>query len=287
MSKLIDYKCSEYLSSNYLKEAAEKLNYNFPDLHKSSRAMSEISLEIMKEQGSAVAILPYCHTVEAENVGALINLGDENFGPRVERYRYESLNELSDIPKFDFEKGRLKNILSAIKLLSTDKQKIMLEIAGPITFFSSLCDIKHILKGIRKDPEKVKSLLKYYKNQLISYIDMAEKSGVTIISYADSSAGLGIVGPAVSKFLSEEFTLPFLKEYQNKFKSLTIHLCPKTTYVLSGLELAYFNEVCCDDLTYMEIITSDELRGHILGDRCINFMNDKIKNKKIRELILK
>lgn len=72
-------------------------------------------------------------------------------------------------------------------------------------------------------------------NQILEYMFLAQKHGAEMISYADSSGGVNILGPQMMEDITVNFTYPLLKEAEKLANDNTIILlCPKTTLALIG-----------------------------------------------------
>ena len=72
--------------------------------------------KMLKEKDKAVICeLPFCHTLEAEAMGGIINLGNEIAGPRAGGYVCTDVEEILNLPDMDFTKGRIQETLLACK----------------------------------------------------------------------------------------------------------------------------------------------------------------------------
>ena len=110
-----------------------------------------------------------------------------------------------------------------------------------------------------------------------------------MISYADSSGGLNILGPKLTKQVTEDFTYEYLKKMKRRTsgKSLLM-LCPKTTYALLGTEYAEFREYSLSGpMSYGEGCVEAIGKIDIVGQTCMKNAGLKLKNGKIKEVVLK
>lgn len=228
-----DYICSARKSDGIYSAVLESTPYKFPDVHFDCVAMAGLSLSVKTASGMDNCMLPFCHTVEAEALGADINYGDENNGPRVRDYVCSGIDDLLGLPDIDFEKGRIRTVLEACKLLREAGETAVLEVTGPFTVLNSLMDPSKIFRLIRKEPEKMQKVFEKLGKNIISYIIEAEKYGVNIISYADPTGGVSIIGPKLAENTAQSFMLPLFKELEKVTKPETlINLCPKTAFAL-------------------------------------------------------
>ena len=61
--------------------------------------------------------VPFCMTVEAEAMGAKVDLGDEFTEPRVCEYAIGTVTEHNKLQPIQMDEGRRKVVLDAIRLL--------------------------------------------------------------------------------------------------------------------------------------------------------------------------
>ena len=244
MSSIKDFKCTYDNGVLDHSEIVKELGFTFPDVYLHADMMAALSKGQKEKQGSPICVLPFCHTVEAEAMGGIITLGNEVAGPRAKEYLCTSYKELGDIEEIDFTKGRMQEVLKACQILHEQGEHVMLEVSGPITILNVLIDIKHIFKGMRKEPEFMKSVFQKVGTQILRYIEEAKKYGVDFISYADSAGGVNILGPKMAEQMVEDFTYDFLKEAQECSDEHTLlMLCPKTTFALLGTEKAELSDI--------------------------------------------
>ena len=77
-----DFKCTYGNSAGIREAVTNRTNLKFPDAYKHAETMAELA-QVLKECDKApFCELPFCHTVEAEAMGGIINYGNEKTGPR-------------------------------------------------------------------------------------------------------------------------------------------------------------------------------------------------------------
>ena len=78
-------------------------------------------------------------------------------------------------------------------------------------------------------------------DEILKFMEEAKKYDVDLISYADSSGGVNILGPRMAEQVVEDFTYEFLKKVEALADDKTmILLCPKTSLALIGTGHARF-----------------------------------------------
>lgn len=289
MSSIKDFKCTYDNGVLDHSEIVKELGFTFPDVYLHADMMAALSKGQKEKQGSPICVLPFCHTVEAEAMGGIITLGNEVAGPRAKEYLYTNYKELGDIEETDFAKGRMQEVLKACQILHEQGEHVMLEVSGPITILNVLIDIKHIFKGMRKEPEFMKSVFQKVGTQILRYIEEAKKYGVDFISYADSAGGVNILGPKMAEQMVEDFTYDFLKEAQECSDEHTLlMLCPKTTFALLGTEKAELSDIgVSNEITYGEGCIEVLGKAKIVGIQCAKNMGFLLKSGTMKEIVLK
>ncbi|KAF1086704.1 methylcobalamin:coenzyme M methyltransferase [Sporotomaculum syntrophicum] len=283
VQKVVDYKCKRSDTAGISEKIITDLKLEFPKSYNNASIMAEISLAIKKEEGNRVCLLPFCHTVEAEALGGMINLSEGKFGPRVATYAYNSEEELLQLQEIDFSQGRIGEVLKACQILKAHGEKVVLEVSGFFTILNSLIDVTKIFKAWRKDARTVEKIFNFLANNLYLFFKEAKKAGVAIVSYADPAGSVNIIGPKYTELVARDFTVPFLKKAaalaDNNFM---IHLCPKTSLILLSLELTARKTLDLDRrINYVEACLMAIGREKIIGQACIKDARTVLNHGKI------
>ncbi len=281
MGNIVDFNCTYINSVGINKEVTEKLNLEFPEAYKHWDTMALISEELKRHDNANFCELPFCHTVEGEAMGGSINFGDANIGPRAKDYICETAEELLSLPAIDYSKGRIAEVLKACKYLREKGENVVLEIAGPFTIMNVLIDARHVFKIFRKQPEKMQKIFDKFQVEILRYMEEAQKAGANMISYADSSGGLNILGPKMSEQVVEMFTYPLLKKAEEMLNDQTIiWLCPKTTFALLGTDKAKWQEIpLAETMKYGEACAQVIGKAKFVGETCIKNINYEAKDR--------
>lgn len=287
--KLVDFKCKGENAAGFSDKLIRDLKLAFPKSYQDSQIMAQISQYIKNEEESPLCLLPFCHTMEGEAMGGLININDGKFGPRVAAYAYQSVEELATLSDIDFSQGRIREVLKACQILKTQGEKVVLEVSGFMTVLNSLIDTTKIFKAWRKDAETVEAVFRSIADNLYRYFVEAKKSGVDIISYADPAGSVNIMGPKYTEIITKEFTLPLLKKAADLAdENCIIHLCPKTSLILLGLELAARKDIqFAKNIKYAEACLNTIGKGKIIGQACIKDSKRILSHGTIKALYLK
>lgn len=288
MSGIKDFNCTYDNSVGISEEVTKELNLEFPDAYKQWETMADIAKSLKNHDGANFCELPFCHTVEAEAMGGHVNFGNALVGPRAKEYICTDLEEILELPEIEYSKGRIHEVLLACQALRQQGENVVLEVAGPFTILNVLIDARYVFKGMRKKPDIMKKVYEKFEKELLNYIKEAQKYGVNLISYADSSGGVNILGPKIAEQVVEQFTYPFLKQVESIVGDETlILLCPKTTLSLIGTERAEFVDIDLSEvMKYGEGCVKLIGREKFAGQMCIKNIGYTLENKKIKAVRL-
>lgn len=288
MTEIIDFKCTYDNSVGITTEALKGLELTFPDAYKKWDTMAAIAIAIKKHDQAEFCELPFCHTVEGEALGGCITYGDEHIGPRGKEPICSSAEDILSLSNIDFNRGRISELLSACKHLVDCGEEVVLEVSGPFTILNILMDPRHIFKILRKNPDAMQLVFDKMQFEIISFIQEAFKVGVRLVSYADSSGGVNILGPAVAKQVVDMFTLPLFKKLERVIPENGLLLvCPKTTLALIGSGKADWKDINVDNSTpYIKACVQSIGQVKFVGQMCIKNKEFKIENGVLKALQL-
>lgn len=288
MAEMKDFLCTYDNSVGISGEVTKGLALTFPDAYLHQDTMAALSKALKEHDKAAFCELPFCHTVEAEAMGGIINYGNEVAGPRAKEYICTAPEELLELPEIDFSTGRIREVLLACKKLREEGEHVVLQVSGPFTILNVLIDAKYVFKAMRKKPELMKEVFWKLGNEILKFMEEAKRCGVDLISYADSSGGLNILGPKMAKQVVEDFTYEFLKKVETLADDQTmILLCPKTTFALLGTEKAKFHDLkLSGPMSYGEGCIEMIGKAKFAGQMCIKNVGYRLENGIFKEVIL-
>ncbi len=289
MGEIKDFNCTYDNSVGISGEVTEGLGLTFPDAYLHADTMAKLSKALKDHDGAGFCELPFCHTVEAEALGGIINYGNDKTGPRAKEYIYTDVEELLNLPEMDLTTGRIHEVLLACQELHEKGEHVVLEVSGPFTILNVLIDARYVFKGMRKKPEIMKEVFWKLGREVLRLIDEAKKYGVDMISYADSSGGVNILGPKMAEQVVEDFTYEFVKELETKADEKTIVLlCPKTTLALLGADKAELEEVeLPEPMRYGEACIAMIGEVKVAGQMCIKNIQYMLNDGRLKAVKIK
>lgn len=288
MGEIKDFNCTYDNSAGIRSEVTKGLGLTFPDAYLHCDTMVTLAKAMRKADDALICELPFCHTVEAEAMGGIVNMGNEIAGPRAGGYICTDIEEVLNLPEIDFTKGRIHEVLLACKKLREQGEHVVFEVSGPFTILNVLIDARYVFKGMRKKPEVMEKVFWKLGDQILKYMELVKEYGGDLISYADSSGGLNILGPKMLKDVTLNFTYPFLKKAERIADEKTmILLCPKTTLALIGTEKAKFVDHKLEEpIGYAQGCIDMVGKAHFAGQMCIKNVGYQLNNGIFKEVKL-
>jgi MtaA/CmuA family methyltransferase len=242
-------------------------------------AMAQASRKIYTGTGFENYGVPFAMIVEAEPLGAKVQIGDKLVEERVIEYNSNPLEEIMDtysvIPR---NENRMNIVLNAIGELKNSKVPVIGNITGHISTATSAVDPLVILKMLRKDPERVYSFFKFINNYLIEYAKESINAGADVIVISDPTATGEILG---GKNFSR-FAVPLYKEIIDTIHSFNVpvivHICGNANTIIDGLNSINADGYSFDSMVNMRHAKS-MLSGRLMGNVSTQLLHNGEKDK--------
>lgn len=232
----------------------------WPKAHVDAETMAKLAEFPYKNRLFDNIGVPFCMTVEAEAMGAKVDLGDEFTEPRVCEYAIGTVTEHNKLQPIQMDEGRRKVVLDAIRLLcqSSPDAAIIGNITGPISTASSLIDANVFYRELRKEKAAAHAALDFVTEQLIAFGKAQIEAGAEFIAIADPSGTGEILGPK----LFEEYALPALnricEELKPLCKGVIVHICGQLRTIYPQLA-----KLKCSGLSVDAVVNIKELRKNL------------------------
>jgi uroporphyrinogen-III decarboxylase len=213
--------------SDKVAEVRASLGASWEEVYASAEGISTLARAVRDARGQAFCLLPFCHTVEAEAMGARVNLGDEVSVARAGEPTCSSLRDVLGLELALDRTERLPRMLEATSLLARSGEKVMYSVSGPLSILSCLMDLGDVFREWRREPDLVREALAHLREQVAPYALAAARAGAASVELADPPAAVSIVGPRVAADVAELFTTPLVRELaQGMPASVEVVLCP-------------------------------------------------------------
>lgn len=288
MADIREFKCTYSNSVGISAAVTAGLGLEFPDAYMHSSTMQILAKAIKEHDSADFVLLPFCRTVEAEAMGAVLNYGDANTGPRAKDPICANIDEVLELPAIDFSKMRVREVLDACRSFKEQGETVCLEITGPFTILNCLMEPRLVFKAYRKSRDKMKQVFRKFSDELIRYIEEGKNAGVDIFIFSDSAGSLDILGPKFLTDAVEDFYDPFIRRVNEAMDETCIFLlCPKFTYALVDTGHAQFADHQLEPgIGFLEAMLSMKGKAKIAGQVCIKNVGVRLSHGNFREIVM-
>lgn len=217
-------------------QAIEKMEIPFAKVHTAGDLMAKSALVSAELFGFDGLVVPYDMCTIPEALGRGVSLYTDAEGilyPTVPS-KWATLDEV-DLPS-DFEvifnKGRMPVVDQAIKIAKDHeggKYAVGGWVLGPFTLAGQLIELDVLLKGLRKDKDRVSAFLSRMTELVIAVARHYQKLGVDYMTIREMGSGTDIISPRMWKTL----VMPNLTKVFDSLDSPTInHICGGTDLIV-------------------------------------------------------
>ena len=242
-----------------------KSGCTWPESHCDAEKMAKLALSLYLSGGFENCGVPFCMTVEAEAMGAIVDKGDMDAEPHVVNSALNSTQDYASLKNLDLNSGRVKTVLDAIKIIKAEDKTVPVigNITGPISTAGQLVDMARLLIDMRKSPEDCHKFINIVCDNLINFAIAQVQAGADVICIAEPSGTGEILGAE----LFNNFTIKYLNkildalnDYQEIIK--IVHICGKLKSVYNELD-----KLNCDVFSMDSAVDLKTLRDYIPGKR--------------------
>lgn len=246
-------------------ELMESADIYMPEAHTDPRKMAGLARAVYESGCFENYGVPFCMTIEAEEMGAEVELGSRVYEPHVTGYAIESVEEYRKLPQMDLNSGRAKVVLDAIRILKeeTDGVPIIGNLTGPISTASSVMEPVVFYKELRKKNELAHAYMEFITCQLIAFGRAQIKAGADVIAVSDPSGTGEILGPKYFKEFAVTYLNRLLDGLQDEKMGTIVHICGQMSPVYKEVD-----EVRSSVLSFDSVVPMKEARAK-LRDRVL------------------
>ena len=208
----------------------EKVQTFWPDAHENGEAMARLALAAHTVLGFDAVRVPFCQTFEAEALGCKLKPGGSEGIPGVDFPPPYSIDDTPVFPEDFLSRGRIPELLKAVRLLKNklnDDVPIVGGIIGPFTIAGALLEPVPLLKASIKAPQKIRSFLEVAEKAGTTLAKALVDAGADIIACEDMTASPMLAAPDTYR----DFEL----EYQKRqFEAISV---PKILHICGNIDL--------------------------------------------------
>ena len=185
--------------------------------------MAKVLLAWKKAENRKEIILPLVQNLEGAVLGADV-IKRENYWTTGD-YPFSRLEEIKPEQFTLMQDKRIKTIIEVTKKLK--EKPLILEAEAPFSILAALIDPMKLYLAMQTEPEKLEKILKKIVLEEAEYIKAVIQAGCRIISLAEPTATMDMVGEKCFKECSGMATFMLLKEIEKFLSNSVVHLCGK------------------------------------------------------------
>lgn len=241
-------------------QAIEKMGIRFAAVHGSAENLAKSATLSADIFGFDSVIVPYdmCTIPEAMGRGCSTYADAEGILYPTVPTKWENL-DAADINPDWVSKSRMPVVEDALKMLVAEgKYAVGGWVLGPFTLGGQVIELDLLLKGIKKDAEKVQAFMKKMTSVVIDVAKRYQDLGVDYMTIREMGSGTDLLSPRMWKQLIQ----PYLQEIFAALKS------PKILHICGGTDLivGLMNECGADALSFDQKNNLVETRQKIGND---------------------
>lgn len=238
----------------------DEADSSWPQAHCDAQKMAALARTLYHIGGFENYGVPFCMTVEAEALGAQVDLGDRAVEPHVVHAPLASALELAHLCPFSLCSGRVPTVLESIRILKAQEDCVPIvgNLTGPVSIAGTVVDMGTFLKELRKQPQACHDLLTTITDALIAYGQAQVAAGAEVICLSEPSGTGEILG--AKRF--EEFALPYINRTLDAISVPTkiVHICGRLHSIYPLLSALH-----CDVFSFDALVDVVEIKPYLAG----------------------
>lgn len=201
----------------------EENHLAYPALHNNAAAMAAYAVLLQQTCELDNYGVPFCMTVEAEDFGAVVDLGSPLKEPRVVQYPASTLDEVLAIHPAPCLRHQVT--LAAIAELAGGDVPVIGNLIGPTSLLTSLVEPTVVYRAMAKDEEKVMKVFGHLTAHLVRFAKSQLEAGADMIVLADPGSSGDIIGGDHFARMVAPFLLEIVQAIKACGKPAVLHIC--------------------------------------------------------------
>jgi len=225
----------------------ERVGAYWPEAHCNAEAMARLAAAAHELLDFDLVRVPFDQTIEAELLGAEVDLGDRTSNCSIRSHPLRLGDPLPALP--DLGEGRAKVVVEAIALLRRrvgEDVAVLGGLVGPFTLLCQLAGISAVLTESVRRPDALRPYLDFAVELGIEYGRRQVAAGADAITVEDMSASLDLTSPR----LYQQLILPAHQQLAGAIPApVILHICGSNTRILKLLHQAGAEALSLEDRT--------------------------------------
>lgn len=238
----------------------DEISVYLPHAHSDAGQMAALARAVYEKGCFENYGVPFCMTVEAEEMGAKVSMGSEVYEPHVTEYAIESVCDWKKLRPVSLKGGRAKVVLDAIHILKngTGEVPVVGNLTGPVSTAGSVMEPVVFYKELRRKNKEAHEYMEFITDQLIVFGRAQIEAGADVIAISDPSGTGEILGPKYFREFAVTYINKLLDALQEEKMGTIVHICGQMSPVYKEV-----NEVRSSALSFDSVVSMKEAREHL------------------------
>ena len=206
-------------------EQMEKVGAYWPEAHERAEDMAKLAMAAYTVLGFDAVRAPFCQTFEAEALGCTVKLGGRENIPGIDHPTLYKLDDVPVLPDDFLERGRIPQLIEAIRIMKREvgnEVAVIGGIIGPFTIAGAMLDAVPILKASFKSPDKLHPFLEVAEKAGTMLGKALIEAGADLIAVEDMQASPDLIAPHTYRDLEVEYQK---KQVEALNAPVILHIC--------------------------------------------------------------
>ncbi len=251
-------------------EIAGRMGVPLSSIHYSGEMMAEMARTIRNMVGYDNLSVPLCTTVEAEILGARIDMGGPSSLPRVSATASLDFASIRRAARsVSASHGRIPAVLKAVNILKLLRPRLPIfgNVMSPATLLVLLVRTAEIMDALRRRGKELENSLEAVEGLLSYYVEVLVENGVDVIMVNDQVSTGEILEEESFQQLSLDLLEEIAQDIHRAGAAAVLHLCGNAELFFERLRTMEFDCFSFDHRVDVGMARS-ELGKPIIG--CVN-----------------
>jgi len=212
--------------------------------------------------------VPFCMTVEAEMLGAAIEMGGRLVQPRPAAYPVEASRQVMDLAPPDWSSGRAGVVLAAVRELAEARPDVPVigNLVGPVSLAGSLIEPGVLLREMRRRPQDVAEGLAALSRMLQQFGREQVAAGADVVTIAEPTATGDILGPRLFERLAAPALRSLVEEMHRAGAPVIVHICGRAATILGQLAAIGADAISVDEMVGLRSLRDAVAPAAVMGN---------------------
>ncbi|MEN6305345.1 MAG: uroporphyrinogen decarboxylase family protein, partial [Armatimonadia bacterium] len=261
--------CPGGMMSAAVVEAMDHCGYAWPQAHVEAEAMAGLALAMYDLGALENLAVPFCMTIEADALGAQVNLGDRITQARVDQEPYQSALELLEQAHPPIAASRrAQTMLRALERVLRERPEapVIGNLVGPVSLATSLVLPDVFLKQMFRQPQVTQEALERLTDLLLNFGAEQIAKGVEVIAIADPTATGEILGPRLFRTQAAPVLARLTQGLQALGARVIVHICGNVHAVGPLLGQIGADAISVDDMVSLRRLREQVPNAAVMGN---------------------